>query len=85
MFNCSVYQLKNYSLRSCHELAICIVMVAKGDGSENILHNEKNTAAVGKYYIFSVCVCSLSYPACSAHVPHCICSLASYVIFINII
>jgi len=23
------------------------------------------------YYIFWVCVCSLSYPACNAHAPHC--------------
>jgi len=24
-----------------------------------------------KYYILWVCVCSLSYPACNAHAPHC--------------
>jgi len=24
-----------------------------------------------KYYIFSVCACSLSYPACKAHAPYC--------------
>ena len=24
-----------------------------------------------KYFIFWVCVCSLSYPACNAHVPYC--------------
>jgi hypothetical protein len=41
MYNCSVYQLLNYSLRSCRELAICTAMAAKGDGSENILHNGK--------------------------------------------
>jgi hypothetical protein len=23
-----------------------------------------------KYYIFSVCVCSLSYPSCKAHTPY---------------
>jgi hypothetical protein len=47
MYNCSVYQLKNYSLRSCRELAICIAIAAKGNVSENILHNGKNTAAGG--------------------------------------
>jgi len=30
-----------------------------------------NIAAVEKqYYIFSVCVCSIRYPACHAHVPY---------------
>jgi hypothetical protein len=29
MYNCSVYQLKNCSLRSCDELAICTAMAAK--------------------------------------------------------
>jgi hypothetical protein len=33
-----------------------------------------------KYYIFWVCVCSLSYPACKAHPPYyiVICGLSSY-------
>jgi hypothetical protein len=47
MYNCSVYQLKNYSLRSCRELAICTAMAGKGDSSENILHSGKNTAGGG--------------------------------------
>jgi len=25
----------------------------------------------GRYYILSVCVCSLSYPACNSHSPYC--------------
>jgi hypothetical protein len=24
-----------------------------------------------KYYIFGVCLCTLSYPACNAHAPYC--------------
>ena len=32
----------------------------------NIFNVESN-----KYYIFSVCVCSLSYQACKAHAPYC--------------
>ena len=28
-------------------------------------------AVVNKYHIFSVCVCSLRYPACNTHAPYC--------------
>jgi len=36
-------------------------------------HVSATTVAVEsmKYYIFWVCVCSLRYPACNAHVPYC--------------
>ena len=40
-----------------------------------------------KYYIFCVCVCSLSYPACNAHVPYfmVICGLSVSTTFLHII
>jgi len=39
-----------------------------------------------KYYIFSVCVCRLSYPACNAHAPYChLWSAPSHNIFFKII
>jgi hypothetical protein len=47
MYNCSVFQLKNFSLRLCHELAICTAMAAKtGDGSENNYTLEKTLLQV---------------------------------------
>jgi hypothetical protein len=38
-----------------------------------------------EYYIFWVCVCSLSYPACKAHAPYCIviCGLFGCIIFFH--
>jgi hypothetical protein len=40
-----------------------------------------------KYYIFWVCVCNLSYPACKAHAPYyiVICGLSGSTIFVHII
>jgi hypothetical protein len=68
MYNCSVFQLKNCSLRSCRELAICTCEGSQknGDSSENILHNGKNTAVggfakklrVGYVYVLSVYICT---------------------------
>ena len=39
-----------------------------------------------KYYIFSDCVCSLSYPACKAHTPYYIvsCGVSDSKTFLNI-
>ena len=31
----------------------------------------ETTVAVDKYYIFWVCVCKITYPACKAHAPYC--------------
>jgi len=44
-------------------------------------------AGINKYYIFKVCVCSLSYLACKAHVPYyiVICGLSGPTIFFFII
>jgi hypothetical protein len=36
------------------------------------------TVAVEKHYIFWACVCSLWYPACNAHAPHCHLSLVRF-------
>jgi hypothetical protein len=37
-----------------------------------------------KYYIFGVCVCSLGYPACNAHVPYFIYGLSDFILFFHI-
>jgi len=33
--------------------------------------NQCWSGKTNNYYIFCVCACSLSYPACNAHAPHC--------------
>ena len=40
-----------------------------------------------RHYIFSVCVCSVRYPACNARAPYysVICGLAGYTIFFLIV
>jgi hypothetical protein len=47
MCNCSVYQLKNYSLRSCRELAFCTAMAGKGDSSVKIYNTMEITLLPG--------------------------------------
>jgi len=34
-------------------------------------YNHCCTGKSNKYYVFWMCVCCLSYPACNAHAPYC--------------
>jgi len=47
---------------------------------------QSSSCRSNKYYIFWVCVCSLTNPACNAHAPYCvICALPRSTIFFSIL
>jgi len=62
--------LVNLSVKTV--LQNCRTSNSQGTYNVTLRRVRADTDAMGKqYYIFWVCVCSLSYPACNMHAPYC--------------